>query len=103
MTSAFAARDGCDLRFSPDWDGECLVFDRLTTDLFVVPELGRSLLESLQQGGPMDAQMLLDEMAGAVESVDAEGIVVIEGMLREFESCGLVEPFCVDCCGPDAP
>lgn len=107
VSSVYATPHDQDLRFALESEGECLVFDRLTNDLFVVPQIGRSLLETLQRGGPMDARMLLDELAGRDSDVnahaDAERVAQIEGLLREFESYGLIEPFRVDCCGPDAP
>lgn len=103
MSSVFAARDDRDLRFTQEWDGQCLAFDRRTSDLFVVPEVGRRLLNALRQGGPMDARMLLDEMASGDPATDRDSVEVIERVLSEFESCGLIEPFCVDCCGPDSP
>ena len=106
-SSVYAVRNDQDLRFALESEGECLVFDRLTNDLFVVPQVGRALLETLRRGGPMDAHMLLGELAGAESDVnaiaDAERVTEIEGVLREFESYGLIEPFSVDCCGPDAP
>ena len=109
VSSVYATPHDQDLRFALESEGECLVFDRLTNDLFVVPQIGRSLLETLQRGGPMDARMLLDELAGRDSDVnahadaDAERVAQIEDLLREFESYGLIEPFRVDCCGPDAP
>lgn len=101
MPGVFLSRGDRDLQFSPAWDGECLVFDRLTTDLFVVPEIGRPLLEALRQGGPMDAQMLCAELAIGDKTPDAEDEAAIDNLLLEFETCGLVETLCVDCCGPD--
>ena len=113
VPSVYATPHHQDLRFALESEGECLVFDRLTNDLFVVPQLGRAVLETLQRGGPMDARMLLDELAGRDSDVsadadadaeaEAERVAKIEGVLREFESYGLIEPFRVDCCGPDAP
>lgn len=104
VSSVYATPHHQDLRFALESEGECLVFDRLTNDLFVVPHLGRAVLETLQRGGPMDARMLLDELAGrdSDADADAERVTQIEGVLREFESFGLIEPFRVDCCGPDA-
>ena len=77
------------------------MFDRLTTDLFVVPEVGRSVLEALQHSGPLDARMLLVELSGGDATPDPEAEATIDNLLVEFQTCGLVEPLCVDCCGPD--
>lgn len=101
MAAVFLARTDRSLLFSPDWDGGCLVFDRLTTDLFVVPEIGRPLLEALLQGGPMDARMLLAELSGGDATPDADSEAQIDRLLLELQASGLVEELCVDCCGPD--
>lgn len=101
MGGAYVARDDRELRFSPTWEGQCLVFDRLTTDLFVVPEFGRPILEALQLCGPLDARMLLAELSGGDSTPDPEAEAAIDNLLLEFQACGLVEPLCVDCCGPD--
>jgi len=102
MTSpVFALRADRSLRFSNDWDGECLAFDRLSSDLFVVPEVGRQVLERLAQVGPMDGKTLLSEIFGAEGSDDEGGAEAIESLLREFTTCALIEPFCADCCGSD--
>ncbi len=101
MADVFLTRGDRELQFSAVWDGECLVFDRLTTDLFVVPEIGRSMLVALQQCGPLDARMLLAELSGDDATPDPEAEATIDNLLVEFQTCGLVEPLCVDCCGPD--
>ena len=101
MSSAFLAREDRELQFSPAWEGECLVFDRLTTDLFVLPEIGRSILDALRLCGPMDARMLVAELGIGASFPDTECEAAIDNMLLEFQTCGLVEPLCVDCCGPD--
>ncbi len=78
-----------------------MVFDRSTTDLFVVPEIGRPLLEALLQGGPMDARMLLVELSDGDTTPDPDSEAQIDRMLLELQASGLVEELCVDCCGPD--
>lgn len=101
MSGAFVVRDDRELQFSPLWDGECLVFDRLSTDLFVLPEIGQTILDALHKGGPMDASMLVAELGIGESDSDAECEAAIQRMLLEFDSCGLIELLCVDCCGPD--
>lgn len=101
MPGVFLAREDRELQFSPAWDGECLVFDRMTTDLFVVPEIGHSVLVALEQCGPLDARMLLAELSDGDVTPDPELEARIDKLLLEFQTCGLVEPLCVDCCGPD--
>lgn len=101
MAEVFLLRTDRELQFSPAWGGECLVFDRLTTDLFVVPEIGRPILEALQQCGALDARMLLAELSEGDTTPDPEAEANINNLLVEFQTCGLVEPLCVDCCGPD--
>ena len=101
MSDVFVVREDRDLLFSPAWDGECLVFDRLTTDLFVLPELSHLILEALRDQGPMDAGMLVVELDLTDANPDPECEAAVDRMLLEFQACGLVEPLCVDCCGPD--
>ena len=101
MAGVFLARSDRELQFSPAWEGECLVFDRLSTDLFAVPEIARPMLEALQRCGPLDARLMLIELSGGDATPDAEAEANIDSLLLEFQACGLVEPLCVDCCGPD--
>lgn len=101
MSDAFVARGDRELQYSPTWDGECLVFDRLTTDLFVLPEIGRAILESLNRGGAMDARMLVAELGIGDSNSDQDCHAGVDRMLLEFQACGLIEPLCVDCCGPE--
>ena len=101
MPGAYLAREDRQLQFSQSWDGECLVFDRLTTDLFVLPEIGRPILDALNTGGPMDARMLVAELGIGDGLQDAEYEAAVDRMLVEFQACGLIELLCVDCCGPD--
>ena len=101
MAGAFIVREDRELRFSPAWEGECLVFDRLSTDLFVLPEIGQTILDTLRKGGPMDASMLVTELGIGETDSDTECEAAIHRILLEFDSCGLIELLCVDCCGPD--
>lgn len=99
MSNAYVLRQGRELRFSPRWDVESLVFDANTSDVFVLPELGRLILECLQEDGAMDAQALTNAVCNEPAVVGLENHEMVSEMLIQLANCQLVEPLCVDCCG----
>lgn len=99
MSNAYVLRQGRELRFSPRWDVESLVFDANTSDIFVLPALGRLILESLQEAGAMDVQSIANAIGNDPSVVDVESHEMVSEMLIQLANCQLVEPLCVDCCG----
>ena len=102
MSNAYVLQQGREFRFSPNWDVESLVFDTNTSDLYVLPALGRFILECLQESGAMDAQSLTNSVCNDSSVVGLENLEMVSEMLIQLTNCQLVEPLCVDCCGPNS-
>lgn len=89
-----------ELRFSPVWDGEGLVYDARLGDVFVVPALGREVLCALQAQGPMDTEELALLGQGNPDGDAAASAASLQELLGSFEANRLIERFNAGCCGP---
>ena len=101
MSEVYVAGADRELRFSPEWDGESLVFDTRTSDLFVLSTPSRLILEALLEDGALDVPSLMRIICDDPADGDTELEAKVDDLLVQLADCRLVEPLCVDCCGSE--